>query len=149
MCRSESRQLFFFFKQRTAYEMLRSLVGSTLLAAAAAAAAIVLYVRRDPDPARLRAHPAVAPLHRLLERKYYADVLAEDLLVRRVFYGGLAKAAHTFDVLVIDGVVNGAARGTFLVGWFAKFAQNGQAQTAAAALLAGGVVIFGVVVILQ
>ena len=124
-------------------------IGSTLLAGVAAAAAIALYIRRDPDPARLRAHPAVAPLHRLLERKYYADVLAEDLLVRRAFYGGLAKAAHTFDVLVVDGLVNGAARGTFVVGWFGKFAQNGQAQTAAAALLAGGVVIFGVVVLLQ
>ena len=124
-------------------------IGSTLLAGVAAAAAIALYIRRDPDPARLRAHPAIAPLHRLLERKYYADVLAEDLLVRRVFYGSLAKAAHTFDVLVVDGVVNGAARGTFVVGWFGKFAQNGQAQTAAAALLAGGVIIFGAVVLLQ
>ena len=124
-------------------------IASTVLVAGAAGAAIAIYVRRDVDPARIRAHPLVAPLHRLLERKYYADVLAEDILVRRVFYNGIAKAAHAFDVIVVDGVVNGVARGTFTVGWFAKFVQNGQAQTAAAALLAGGVIIFGAVVLLR
>lgn len=124
-------------------------VASTLLAVAGIAAAIAIYVRREVDPDRIRQQPLVAPIHRVLVRKYYADVFAEDILVRRVFHDGIAKTSHAFDRYFIDGVVNGAGYGTYAVGWVAKFIQNGQAQTAGVMLFAGAIVVFGAVVIFQ
>ena len=124
-------------------------IASTLLAVAGISAAIAIYIRREIDPARVREHHLVRPLHRLLERKYYADVFAEDILVRRVFYNGIAKSANAVDRYVVDGLVNAAGYGTLAIGWLAKFLQNGQTQTAGAMLFAGGIVIFGAVVIFQ
>ena len=124
-------------------------IASTLLAVAGISAAIAIYIRREIDPDRVRESQLVKPVHRLLERKYYADVFAEYILVQRLFYNGIAKAAYAFDRVVIDGVVNAAGSGTIALGWVAKFIQNGQAQTAAAMLFAGGIIIFGAVVIFQ
>ena len=113
------------------------------------AGALAIYIRREVDPAKIREQRLVRPVHRLLENKYYADVLAEDILVRRLFYNGVAKAASGFDRYVVDGVVNAAGAGTFGIGWVAKFLQNGQLQTAGAMLFAGGIIAFGAVVIFQ
>ena len=124
-------------------------IASTLVAVAGIAAAIAIYVRREVDPAKIREQRLVKPIHILLENKYYADVIAEDILVRRVFYNGIAKAADGFDRYVVDGVVNAAGYGTVGLGWVAKFIQNGQTQMAGAMIFVGAIIIFGVVVIFQ
>jgi len=120
---------------------------TTLVAVAGIGLAYAAYEARSFSVAALRESPLVKPLHTLLERKYYADVFIEDILVRRVFYRGLAATAAAFDRDFIDGIVNGAGGGTFGLGRVARHVQNGQVQTAGAALVAGGVLIFGVVVI--
>ena len=62
-------------------------------------------------PARTRARPASAsirsklgPLPMVIERKYFMDDLAEDILVRKVLYGGIAQACELFDRYVVDGI---------------------------------------------
>jgi NADH-quinone oxidoreductase subunit L len=124
-------------------------IASTLMVVAGIAGAIAIYVRREVDPAASRERRLIKPMHQLLENKYYADVLAEDILVKRVFYNGIARAAATFDRVVIDGAVNLTAYGVYTAGWLSRFVQNGQAQTAAAMLFAGGIIAFGAVVIFQ
>ena len=123
------------------------LIASTAMAVGGIVLATLIYARRVIDVERLRQAPGIAQLRILLENKYYADVIAEDFLVRRVFYSGIAALAAGFDRWVVDGVVNGAGRGTVGVGRVARLVQNGQVQTGGAALALGGVIIWGVVVI--
>jgi NADH-quinone oxidoreductase subunit L len=119
---------------------------STLVALTGIGVAYLGYAAKRIDLTVLRDGP-LKPLHTLLENKYYMDVLIEDILVRKVFYGGIANAAAVFDRVAIDGAVNFAGSGTLGLGRVARHAQNGQVQTAGAALVMGGVLIFGVVVI--
>ncbi|MBI4328907.1 MAG: NADH-quinone oxidoreductase subunit L [Chloroflexi bacterium] len=49
---------------------------------------------------------ATRPLYTLVARKYFFDELYEDVLVRRVFYRGLAAAMDRFDRTVVDGTVD-------------------------------------------
>ena len=122
-------------------------LASTALAVAGIGGAVLIYQRGLIDVAALRASPLVASIDRLLANKFYMDVLAEELLVRRLFYGGGARLAAVFDVQVIDATVNGVWRATFNLGRWGRLAQNGQVQTAAAGLFVGAAVIWGVVVI--
>ena len=122
-------------------------LASTALAVVGIGGAVLIYQRGLIDVAALRAAPVVAPVDRLLANKFYMDVLAEELLVRRLFYGGGARLAAVFDVQVIDATVNGVWRATFGLGRWGRLAQNGQVQTAAAGLIGGAAVIWGVVVI--
>ena len=119
---------------------------ATLVALTGIGVAYLGYEAKRIDLTVLRDGP-LRPLHRLLEHKYYMDVLIEDILVRKLFYGGLANAAAAFDRVAIDGAVNFAGSATFGFGRVARHIQNGQVQTAGAALVMGGVLIFGVVVI--
>ncbi len=52
-----------------------------------------------------------------LENKYYLDVLYENVIVASI-KGGMANAAYWVNQHVIDGVVNGAARGARVAGKF-------------------------------
>ena len=122
-------------------------IASTVVAVAGIGAAFLLYQRRLISVEALRRRPLIQPLQRALENKLYLDVLVEDLLVRRAFYGGLALAAATFDRDVVDGAVNGVWRGTFQAGHWGRLAQNGQVQAMAVALAAGGLIIWGAVVL--
>ncbi len=44
------------------------------------------------------------------------DVIDEDVIVRRVLYGGIARAAELFDTYVVDCAVNGVGRATRIAG---------------------------------
>ena len=122
-------------------------IASTVVALAGIGAAFVLYQRRAISVEALRAHPVMARAQLVLENKLYLDMLLEDWLVRRAFYGGLVRAAATFDRDVVDGAVNGVWRGTFQAGHWGRLAQNGQVQAMAVALAAGGLIIWGAVVL--
>jgi len=122
-------------------------LASTIAALAGIVAAVAIYQRQMVDIAALRESRLIKPVHTVLVNKFYMDVLAEDILVRRVFYGGSARVAAAFDTDVVDGAVRGIARTTFDAGKWGRRIQNGQVQTGGAMLLAGGVVIFGAVVI--
>ena len=120
---------------------------TTIVALSGIGLAYALYQAKSIDVVALRESALLKPLHTLLERKYYMDVLYEDILVRRVFYGGLARYAALLDTNLIDGVVNAIGSGTVGFGRVARHMQNGQVQTAGAAMVMGGFIIFGIVVI--
>ena len=122
-------------------------LASTVLAAFGIATAIAIYAFRAADPAALQESALLRSLHTLLSNKFYIDVLAEDIVVRRVFYGGLARAANVLDRDYVDGAVNAAWHGTFELGRWARLVQNGQVQMAAASLIFGAIAIWGTLVI--
>ncbi len=122
-------------------------LASTAVVLAGIVGAVLIYHRRAIDVAALRESTIVKPVFILLSNKFYMDVLAEDILVRRIFYGGGARLLAAFDYDVVDGAVNAVWHSTFNLGRWGRLVQNGQVQTAGAALVAGGVIIWGVVVI--
>ena len=76
---------------------------STIIALVGMGMAALLYGRRSDaakDPLEV-----VQPIHGLLSRKYFIDTLYEDLIVRKVFYGGLVAVLDWLDRVVVDGVV--------------------------------------------
>jgi NADH-quinone oxidoreductase subunit L len=87
------------------------------------------------------------PLHRLLENKYYLDALYERVVVGKVFYQGLGRAAEQFDRLVVDGAVNGVGQGTRQAGSVLRHLQSGQFQ-AYGALAFSGLVVTAVLVLI-
>ena len=120
-------------------------LASTALALAGIVAATVVYQWKLIDLAAVRQTVGVRRLSRILEQKFYMDVLAEDILVRRLFYGGLVRLTAAFDSNVVDGTVNGVWRAVFDLGRWGRLVQNGQVQTAGVALAAGGIIIWGAV----
>jgi NADH-quinone oxidoreductase subunit L len=81
------------------------------------------------------------PLYTLFSRKYYMDELYENVIVRKVLYGGIFRACAWFDSHVIDGLVNGLARGTGTASTTLRKAETGQLQ------LYGLTIIIGIIAI--
>ena len=82
-------------------------------------------------------------VYTLLSSKYYFDELYEGLLVRRFFYGGVARLLDWGDKNVVDRIAN-------MVGWLGanvggalRQFQTGQIQQYAAAISIGVTVILG------
>ena len=81
------------------------------------------------------------------ERLFYLDVLGETLLARRVFYRGIARAAHEFDARIVDGAVNRVWREALSAAGLSRYAQNGWVQVGTMAIVIGGVIIWAAVVL--
>ncbi len=101
-------------------------VSSTIAALAGIGLAAAIYHQGQPSAARVRA--AFGPFARLVERKYYADEIAEDAVVRGVLHRGVARVAELFDRYVVDGIVNGAAAAARLGGDALRRSETGQLQ---------------------
>jgi NADH-quinone oxidoreductase subunit L len=82
------------------------------------------------------------PLYILFSRKYYMDELYENVIVGKVLYSGIFRACAWFDSHVIDGLVNGLARGTGTASTTMRKAETGQLQ------LYGLTIIIGVIAII-
>jgi NADH-quinone oxidoreductase subunit L len=89
-----------------AHHQASMLVMPLVLAGIAAAAYAYLWKRGVP----LRAAAALPGVHRFLKNKWYFDELYEALLVKGC--KGLCRLLRSFDLTVIDGIVNGVARRT-------------------------------------
>lgn len=83
------------------------------------------------------------PVYILLVRKYYFDELYEDIIVRRFFYGGVARTLDWIDGSIINNI------GKF-IGWFGanigtalRQLQTGQTQEYGAAISIGILTIVG------
>jgi NADH-quinone oxidoreductase subunit L len=122
-------------------------VTGTLAALLGIGAGLALYLARTPAPEAVSAR--LGPLPRIVEQKYYLDVLAEDVLVRRVLYGGVGRALELFDAYVVDGVVNGVGRAARLGGDAARRVTFGQQQAYSSLLLAGTVVAAAAILVLS
>jgi NADH-quinone oxidoreductase subunit L len=89
------------------------------------------------------------PAHVLLENKYYADVLYEQVIVGFLFYRVLGGAAAAFDSIVVDGAVNGVGRGARQGASVLRYVQTGQFQAYGAVAFSGLVFISIVVLVLS
>ncbi len=118
-----------------------ALMGSALaVAALGIAVAYWFYVVRPDLPEALAQN--LNGLYRLLLHKYYVDELYSYLFVRPVL-----GAAHwlwkQFDVLVVDGAVNGSAEAVRQSGRWLRRWQTGNVQHYALSLLVGTLVLLG------
>ncbi len=87
------------------------------------------------------------PLYSLFSRKYFMDELYENIIVKGLLINGLFKALAFFDSRVVDGTVNGVARGTAGAGKSMRYAQSGQLQSYVIAIALGIVAIAACIVI--
>ena len=115
---------------------------STALALSGILVAWFMYARRPFTAERAAEQPG--GVHALLVRKYYVDELYEGVVVRRAFYGGLARALDWCDKSIVDKAVN-------YVGWLGRNVghpmrqvQTGQLQGYGLAISAGALALFGV-----
>ena len=84
-------------------------------------------------------------LHRVLTNKWYVDELYEAIIVRPLV--GFSKFLwRSFDVLVIDGIVNGLGRVSAWAGGAARVMQTGSVQTYAIMALLGLLITVGYLV---
>ncbi len=123
-------------------------LGSTALALAAGGAAFAFMHHRD----RVRAWGIggfwpIPELQRFATQLFYLDALGENLLARRLFYGGIARASAWFDDAVVDGLVNRVWREGLTVSAAARFVQNGWVQAGTLSIGLGGMIIWIAVVL--
>jgi NADH-quinone oxidoreductase subunit L len=88
------------------------------------------------------------PLPRLLENKYYLDVLYERVIVGVVFYQLIGSAFAAVD-RAVDGVVTGVGSVTRQGAAVLKYAQSGQFQTYGALAFSGLVLTTVLVLVLS
>ncbi|GER87020.1 hypothetical protein KDW_11820 [Dictyobacter vulcani] len=89
--------------------------------------------------------PALRAVHRLLYNRYYVDDLY-NLFTNYVILGGVSKLSQLFDTYVVDGIVNGVARGVTGLGQGARRLETGRVQTYMLGFF-GGVAILAILVI--
>jgi NADH-quinone oxidoreductase subunit L len=77
------------------------------------------------------------PIHTVLENKYYADYIYEQVLTGRLFYGVIVASLARFDSVVVDGAVNAVGRFARSSGTALRYVQSGQFQTYGAFAFAG------------
>ncbi len=123
-------------------------LGSTALALVAGGAAFMFMHHRD----RVRSwgidgSSTIPAAQRFATNLFYLDALGENLLARRLFYGGIARVTAWFDAAVVDGIVNHAWRGGLTVASTARFVQNGWVQAGAISIGLGGMIIWIAVVL--
>ncbi|HJM88565.1 MAG TPA: NADH-quinone oxidoreductase subunit L [Dehalococcoidia bacterium] len=111
---------------------------STVFALGGIGLAAAIYYARQPKAEVLL--DRLAPVHSVVENKYYMDTIAETVLVRRVLLGGVGASASLFDRYVVDGVVNGIGLATRTAGDAARRVQTGQMQAYTSLMLIGVVV---------
>jgi NADH-quinone oxidoreductase subunit L len=90
------------------------------------------------DPAADPAH-ALGPARRTFARAFYLDELQDRLVVRPVL--ALARAVRRADESVVDGAVEGTGRGALGFGGLLALAHRAALPRAAAAVLAGAVLL--------
>ena len=120
---------------------------STVVALAGIGLAYLMYISRSVSPEGMGR--TFRPIHTLLYRKYFMDELYEDVIVKRVFYGGVAYALDWVDKSVVDKIANfcgwlGANTGTAI-----RQVQTGQLQAYGMGISVGILIIFGIFLVLR
>ena len=115
---------------------------STVMALLGIGLAYLMYIARAISPEGMGR--AFRPIHTLLYRKYFMDELYEDVIVRGVFYKGIAYALDWVDKSVVDKIANfcgwlGANTGTAI-----RQVQTGQLQAYGMGISVGILIIFAI-----
>lgn len=118
----------------------------TLMAASVTLAVIGImlawYFYRRSDSAATALKQKLSGLHRLLLNKYYIDEMYGAIVIRPVVYGSLFLW-KIFDVMVIDGLINGMATLGQDIGQTLRYAQTGRVRTYATIFAFGVVLLLG------
>ncbi len=118
---------------------------STIAALAGIGVAAAIYYARKPSPDRIRG--VFGPVHRLVDRLYFVNEFAEDVVTRGVLYKGFGRFAAAIDRVVVDGAVNGAGRVTALMGEAVRRSQTGQLQALTSVYIVGVVIAAGIMIL--
>lgn len=93
----------------------------------------------------VQSNVALRTIHRILFNRYYVDTLY-DWFTKYVILGGVSAISQWFDTYIVDGIVNGVARGVTDVGSGARRLETGRVQTYMIGFF-GGVAILAVLVV--
>jgi NADH-quinone oxidoreductase subunit L len=98
--------------QHADFEVVKAVVSVSFAAIGIGIAAFFWFEREELNPLRglTRRNPYAGAGYRLLQNKFYLDDLYEKVIVGGI-KGPVARATYWFDQRVIDGAVNGVARG--------------------------------------
>jgi len=114
------------------------MIVATLCGLTGIGAAYMIYVKSPHLPDRLMNQWQT--LYRLSLNKWYADEAYDKIIVNPTFR--LANEMwKKVDVAIIDGAVNGVARGFAWCGWVARMVQTGETQNYALGMTVGAVLI--------
>ncbi len=117
---------------------LMIMAAATVMGLLGIAAAYYMYVLNPDLPERLA--QLWGGLYRGSLNKWYVDEAYDRLFVRPTFIAA-SELWKRIDVNVIDGAVNGIARGIAWGGWLLRLVQSGQTQHYALAMAVGIVVL--------
>jgi len=112
---------------------------STAVALLGIGIAWAIYYLRVVESSSIRA--VALPLTAVFERKYFLDLIYEDLFVKRIFQRGWNRLLELNDTYIVDGAVDGSARLTRQVSGYLRSVQSGQLQAYGAILVAGVIVV--------
>jgi NADH-quinone oxidoreductase subunit L len=79
----------------------------------------------------------------LLENKYYVDELYETVIINPIEQTSRHFLWKIVDVKIIDGIVNGVAKGFAVIADTLRYTQSGFARSYAAVILLGAIVVIG------
>jgi len=117
------------------------MIVATLLGLTGIAAAYFVYVQSPGLPERIATRWQA--LYQFSLNKWYVDEAYDKSIVNPTFQAA-DQMWKRVDVAVIDGAVNGIARGVAWIGWVTRLLQSGEAQHYALAMTVGAVTILGV-----
>ncbi len=116
------------------------MIVATVLGLIGMAAAYFVYVQSPKLPDRLAAQ--WRSLYQFSLHKWYVDEAYDKTIVNPTFRVS-DQMWKRVDVAVIDGAVNGIARGVAWGGWMTRLIQSGETQNYALAMTIGAVLILG------
>ncbi len=100
---------------------------SSLIAISGIALAIALY---KPNPKlSFKYLDKLSQVHRILINKFYIDELYEGILVKKVYYNGIANVSNWFDKYIVDTFVIISGWIAINIGAVLRQFHNGQTQT--------------------
>lgn len=117
-------------------------VSSSLVAAAGIIVAYAVYVAKVVNTETIVA--TFKPVHTLLVKKYYFDVLYEDIIVRKGLYAFLSNLGDKFDRHIVDRAVNTVGLIGRNMGRAIGRLQTGQVQAYGVGITVGLIVILAV-----
>jgi NADH-quinone oxidoreductase subunit L len=119
-------------------------VASIVMALAGIFVGYVIYqARRGLD---VRMGQLFRPFYLLFSNKWFADVIAEDIIVRSLVYRGVAYVCQLVDTHVIDGIANGLGTVTERGGALLRRVVNGEFE-AYGFIFSAGVAVIAVVLV--